>query len=645
VEDRGRIAVREGYVSSAAAKAVLQIRHLDRESASSAPRGVADLVIPFSPAVLAALVIEARPGELPAERFDACLDAALHAADPIERLVIGRLLARYGARGLRALQARLAVDAPGRSSLNSRLVLMGAMDLLGAPGRAMILEYTNDPDPQLRRSAWLALSGSTAQPGELQRAAAAVVADPECVGEAMGVLETNADGLDDATWRVLADACQGDGPSLSRTLAALAELSPGKRRVAAVVAALEPLLVQRRDSVPLELLLPALARQVDVPSEPLRAALLILATTGEKAFREAAIDILQAAAKRDDATLGALLADPALSLGALRRVSSTEPRRWEPTSVAEQLDRAFHDAVRAAPIGTRVATARGFSAQPLQVQVPGLVGWLRGELQSGDSERRTQALQGIAAYGRELPELLPDLKALLPGPRDEREAVWSALVAVAPGELPGALVAGAVPATSPWRERVDGLPQAELEALWKHSRAKVREAAASWLSLDPAAVAAFGRGLLHDDRKVRYYSERGLAKASHLQLLPESLRDSIAASLRQRLADPDREPQQRLDAARTLSALVLLQPNDLVAIVQLDPWLSDGLIQAWNSATGFGEPPSPTRADVYYAVGKLMPAQVPAPVVTWIEAVAARTDPLSGPFENHFRALRLRLAR
>lgn len=645
VGDRGSVAVREGYVASAAAKAVVRVRHLDRESASLAPRGVADLVIPFSPAVLAALVIEARPGELPAERFDACLDAALHAADSSERLVIGRLLARYGPRGLRALQARLAVDAPGRSSSNSRLVLMGAMDLLGAPGRAVILEYANDSDPQMRRSAWLTLSGSTAQPGELPRAAAAVVTDPECVGEALGVLETNADGLDEATWRVLADACQGDGPSLSRTLAALAALSPGKQRVAVVVAALEHLLVQRRDSVPLELLLPALARHVDVPSESLRAALLVVATNGEKAFREAAVDILHAVANRDDGTLGALLADPALSLDALRRVSSAEPRRWEPTAVGEQLDRAFQDAVRAAPSATRVATARGFSAQPLRVQFPGLVAWLRGELQSGDGERRTHALEAIAVYGRDLPDLLPDLKAMLPGPSAKREEVWSALVAVAPGELPGALVAGAVPAASPWRERVVGLPQAELEALWQHSRAKVRESAASWLSLDPAAVAAFGRGLLHDDRKVRYYSECGLVTASRRQLLPESLRDSMAASLRQRLADAEREPKQRLDAARTLKALALLQPNDLVAMVELDSWLSDGLIQAWHSSTGFGEPPLPTRADVYYAVEKMMPAQVPPAVVTWIEAVAARTDPLYGPFEGHFRALRLRLAR
>ncbi|MCU0867794.1 MAG: hypothetical protein MUC36_28750 [Planctomycetes bacterium] len=642
--DRPTIVVHSQPTSSSASRAIEQIRHLERDDASLAPRVGSDLVIAFSPAALAALVLEARLGELPAERFDACLDAALHAADPSERHLVGRLFARSGARGLGALQARLTAGSPGRSSQNSRLSLIAAMDLFGDSGRAAILALTNDPDPDLRRSAWLALSGLPTGPGELQRAAASVLADAECAGEALGVLASAVGGLDQATWRVFAKACQSDGPSLSRALTALNALRPDTSPAAEVVAALEQLVVQRWDSAPRDLLLRALARQVKVPSEALRAALLVIAASDEKTLREQAVAFLLSAADRDDDALGALLADPAAWGAPLRAAAAIGPQRWDPATLRVHLDKAFLETVRAAPVAERVAIARAFSQQPLRVQSPGIVAWLRAELQAGDGTRSAQALQVIAAHGRELPELLPDVKAMKAGQRGNNEEVWLALVALEPEALPGALVSGAVGAASS-RDSVMGLPQEELESLWKHPRAKVRAAAASWLSRDPGAWASFGRGVLHEDRRVRYYSENGLDRSLRLRLLPESLCDSIEASLRERLESLMHDPLQRLDAARTLKCLERLRPGDLVSMVELDAWLDEGVIAQWHSAVDTGEPPLPTRADVYYAVVKMPLAQVPAPVVEWIEAIAVRGEPRHSTFENHFRALRLRWAR
>lgn len=517
------------------------------------------------------------------------------------------------------------------------------MDLFGAAGRAAILKLTNDPDPELRRSAWLALSGLPTRPDELQRAAASVVTDAECAGEALGVLVTAAGDLDAATWRVFAAACQSDGPSLSRALIALVALRPGALPSPEVVASLEQLVTRGWEVAPRELVLRALTQQVKVPSESLRAALLVIASSDEAALRDQAIAILHSAARRDDGALGALLADPAKWSGSLRRAAAGEPSAWEPAALRQHLDAAFQQTIGAVPIGERLTVARSFSRQPLRGQSPAIVAWLREELQAGDGRRAAQALQVIAEHGRELPELLPDVRTVWSG-RSKSEEVWLALVALAPEELPGAVVAGALGEASP-RYSVVGLPQEQLEALWQNPQAEVRAAAASWLSLDAGAWASFERGLFHVDRKVRYHSERGLHHSAGLRLLPDSLTDSLEARLRERLADPMRDPLQRLDAARTLVCLKRIQPEDLVAMVEFDSWLHEGVIDQWNSEIAGGEPPLPTRADVYYEVLKMPPAQVPKPVVRWIEDIAARGEPGHDRFESHFRALRLRLAR
>lgn len=559
------------------------------------PHAARDLVVGFSPQVLAALVLQ-RVGRVPSrERMLLAIELATNSRTTPGFEVLCDLVATMGTAAADELRARLASPDPRWAARRPSLAMARVLVRLGEPGVEALrgLLAPTAPVPG-QRSALLAFGEFEAErtAADLAAFARLVRVREEVADEALGALRRREreDAMGGAA-REFAAGCRAPAPAeRRRCLAALAHLRLGGAASAVAASACgQALAVADGDEVPLAIGALACHVRAGVP-EDVRERLLAIAAEPATESGRRARSCLFAAADTDPAVLAALLADGeglarevvARALWSISHLLGNEPLREACTAAA------FGELRRLAP-PEQAAFVRALASPALPRVFRGLKALVQGELESRDAARVDAGAAIAATFAVELPTLAPVLDRLVDAEEGASEAVRSAWIHFHPEALPDAVRGQRVPRPAPWTSQAFAgrMDHAAVARLLTSGRAAVREDAAAWLASDPVPAARWLAELAAGaDLRLGLWGLNGLRRAAPALQADAAACDELERILR---AGPAGDPKlwTVLSVTAALSAIHRLQPADLEPVLAYVWRFEPG--GQWNSAVG-GEP-------------------------------------------------------